>query len=142
MSDFSSPFFSVFLLVNNPYNSQVYLCVAVQKSVFLYQWYEPWGKFMKVQVIFSSVQIQTFHSINTIPIYGRNLYDILRDTFAVFRSTHTNGGLFHIKLINSNSTVCLILCSRCIISICFYYFLFYSIVFIELSYLSFILSAI
>lgn len=36
-------------IVNNPYNSQVYLCVAVQKSVFLYQWYEPWGRFMKVQ---------------------------------------------------------------------------------------------
>ncbi|KAL9959145.1 hypothetical protein ACROYT_G036235 [Oculina patagonica] len=36
-------------IVNNPYNSQVYLCVALQKSVFLYQWYEPWGRFMKVQ---------------------------------------------------------------------------------------------
>jgi len=36
-------------IVNNPYNSQVYLCVAVQKRVFLYQWYEPWRRFMKVQ---------------------------------------------------------------------------------------------
>lgn len=45
-----------FLSVNNPYNSQVYLCVAVQKRVFLYQWYEPWRRFMKVQVSFSSVQ--------------------------------------------------------------------------------------
>ena len=44
--------FIIFIFtVNNPYNSQVYLCVAVQKSVFLYQWYEPWGRFMKVQVI-------------------------------------------------------------------------------------------
>ena len=67
---------------------------------------------MKVQVIFSSVQIQTFYNINTIPIYGENLNDILRDTFVIFRSTLTNGGVFHIQLINCNSTVFLILCSR------------------------------
>lgn len=36
--------------VNNPYNSQTYLCVALPKSVLLYQWYEPWHRFMKVQV--------------------------------------------------------------------------------------------
>lgn len=36
-------------IVNNPYNSQTYLCVAMQKSVLLYQWYEPWHRFMKVQ---------------------------------------------------------------------------------------------
>ncbi|KAK2554242.1 Mitogen-activated protein kinase kinase kinase kinase 5 [Acropora cervicornis] len=36
-------------IVNNPYNSQTYLCVAMPKSVLLYQWYEPWHRFMKVQ---------------------------------------------------------------------------------------------
>lgn len=36
-------------IVNNPYNSQTYLCVAMQASVLLYQWYEPWHRFMKVQ---------------------------------------------------------------------------------------------
>lgn len=36
-------------IVNNPYNSQTYLCVALPKSVLLYQWYEPWHRFMKVQ---------------------------------------------------------------------------------------------
>ena len=37
-------------LVHNPYNEQVYLCVAMTKHLLLMQWYEPLEKFMKVKV--------------------------------------------------------------------------------------------
>jgi mitogen-activated protein kinase kinase kinase kinase 3/[mitogen-activated protein kinase] kinase 5 len=43
--------FHVFSLVHNPYDEQVYLCVAMTKNVLLMQWYEPLDKFMKVKVI-------------------------------------------------------------------------------------------
>ena len=38
-----------FVTVNNPYNNQLYLCVAMAKSVHLMQWYEPMERFMKVK---------------------------------------------------------------------------------------------
>lgn len=37
--------------VHNPYDEQIYLCVAMSKSVLLMQWYEPLTRFMKVKVI-------------------------------------------------------------------------------------------
>ncbi|XP_001641110.3 mitogen-activated protein kinase kinase kinase kinase 3 isoform X2 [Nematostella vectensis] len=37
-------------VVNNPYNSQLYLCVALPQNVLLMQWYEPLEKFMKVNM--------------------------------------------------------------------------------------------
>jgi hypothetical protein len=40
-----------FSIVHNPYDEQVYLCVAMTKNVLLMQWYEPLDKFMKVKVI-------------------------------------------------------------------------------------------
>ncbi|CAB3994691.1 mitogen-activated kinase kinase kinase kinase 3-like [Paramuricea clavata] len=36
-------------VVHNPYDEQVYLCVAMTKNVLLMQWYEPLEKFMKVK---------------------------------------------------------------------------------------------
>ncbi|XP_028409005.1 mitogen-activated protein kinase kinase kinase kinase 3-like [Dendronephthya gigantea] len=36
-------------VVHNPYDEQVYLCVAMAKTVLLMQWYEPLEKFMKVK---------------------------------------------------------------------------------------------
>lgn len=36
-------------VVHNPYNEQVYLCVAMTKHLLLMQWYEPLEKFMKVK---------------------------------------------------------------------------------------------
>ena len=42
--------FSLTFLVHNPYDEQVYLCIAIPKTILLMQWYGPLEKFMKVQV--------------------------------------------------------------------------------------------
>lgn len=43
-------FYVLFIAVNNPYNNQLYLCAALPDNILLMQWYEPMGKFMKVNV--------------------------------------------------------------------------------------------
>jgi len=43
-------YFILFVAVNNPYNNQLYLCAALPDNILLMQWYEPLGKFMKVNV--------------------------------------------------------------------------------------------
>ena len=49
--EYLTQLYFVFSVVHNPYDEQVYLCVAMTKNVLLMQWYEPLEKFMKVKVL-------------------------------------------------------------------------------------------
>lgn len=58
-----------FSIVHNPYDEQVYLCVAMTKSVLLMQWYEPLDKFMKVKVIHVVVCVLHFRHMLHVEVH-------------------------------------------------------------------------
>ncbi|XP_046859318.1 mitogen-activated protein kinase kinase kinase kinase 3-like [Xenia sp. Carnegie-2017] len=84
-------------LVHNPYDEQVYLCIAIPKTILLMQWYGPLEKFMKVQNV--SCDLPSNLTIFE-PIIRRDMeYPLI-----CIGAKKSENGQIHFDSVNLNST--------------------------------------